>query len=181
MRWKNSPGEVKKQLLFFPVGYMSLNSKVAGNGRDITYFILILFSAFVHWIIQSKNTQQLYTQFYLETGLFISAVCSKMCHNVIVFQVLVWPVSSGYGYFFLLVTKHHDRDQLKEHFILAYDSRGLDVHNGSEDMARTESWDITSRPHKGNRVSRKGAEDTNSQAHLLRHTSLVSFHILKQP
>lgn len=62
-----------------------------------------------------------------------------MCHNVIVFQVLGWPVSSGYGYFFLLVTKHHDQDQLKEHFILAYDSRGLDVHNGSEDMARTES------------------------------------------
>lgn len=41
--------------------------------------------------------------------------------------------------FFLLVTKNHDQDQLKEHFILAYDSRGLDVHNGSEDMARTES------------------------------------------
>lgn len=161
---------------------MSLNSKVAEDGRDITYFILILFSAFIYWIIQSKNMQQPYTQFYLETGL------SSLVQSAIKRSIMWFSSKFSFGLFqvvvvtfFSLVTKHHDQNKLKEQFILTYDSRGLDVHNGSEDIARTGSWDIISRPHTGSRMSRKWTEDTNSQAHLLWHTSLVSFHILKEP
>lgn len=52
-----------------------------------------------------------------------------------------WRVlSMCISYFCVAMIKHHDKKQIQEEFLLAFCSRGLDVHNAEEAMlAKTRS------------------------------------------